>query len=309
LRCSLSNVLTSTGARHVKLRAVAIPRHSGLMPQAPGKPSAENAARGPFAEFWLPSTAVPSPPLVDRIQSGFNDLPMVRVGNLAADGTVTLRAERRSSHRIWLRRPWLSSGEEERLGIVLWPPGLFSKGMSYDDIHSEIPDLEVLDGDLGIGGQFVSRWGADPIMKGSAPAGPLLSPTTFEGDCEDVQTAFMPIPAQAPWSPQEGVQGSTEKQTPRQYFAVALKTFVPKFDPAEELWYVDVALNTASNPTPRVRLGLVRYQPHAREDVQTTDGTPPVRLRVSTPVAEWIQPLPPGRWRSPAEPPRRESLR
>lgn len=99
------------------------------------------------------------------------------------------------------------------------------------------------------------------------------------------------LPAQAPWSSQEGTQGATE-QTPRQYFAVALKTFVPKFDPTEELWYVDVALNTASNPSPRVRLGLVRYQPHAREDVQPPEGSPPVRLRVSTPVTEWIQPLP-----------------
>jgi hypothetical protein len=292
LRCTLFNVLTSSGARHVKIRPVAIPRHSGLMPKATEKSSAESGTKGPFAEFWLPSTALPSPPVIDRIQSGFHDLPAVRVGNLAADGTFTLRAERRSSHRIWLRRPWFSSGEDERLGIVLWPPGLFVKGALQDDIKSEIPILEVLDGDLGVGGQFVSRWGADPIMKGHTPTGPLLLPKTFEGDCEDVQTAFMPIPAQVPWSSQEPGQGGTEKQRPRQYFAVALKTFVPKFDPAEELWYVDVALDSGSNPMPRVRLGLVRYQPHAREDVQSADGTPPVRLRVSTPVAEWIQPLP-----------------
>jgi len=292
LRCTLSNVLTSSGARHVRLRAVAIPRHSGLMPPVKDNSSPDIAARGPFVSFWLPSTTLPSPPVVDRIQSGFHDRPTVRVGDSAIGDGVTLRTERRSLHRIWLRRPWFSSGEDERLGIVLWPPGLFAKGTLHDDIQSEMPDFEVLDGDLGIGGQFVSRWGADPIMKGRAPAGPLLSPTTFEGDGEDVQTAFMPIPAQAPWSSPQGTEADTEKRPPRQYFAVALKTFVPKFDPAEELWYVDVALNTASIPAPRVRLGLVRYQPHAREDLQITDGAAPVRLRVSTPVAEWIQPLP-----------------
>lgn len=82
LRCTLSNVLTSSGARHVKIRPVAIPRHAGLMPKATEKSSAENAIEGPFAEFWLPSTALPSPPVVDRIQSGFHDPPTVRVGKL-----------------------------------------------------------------------------------------------------------------------------------------------------------------------------------------------------------------------------------
>jgi hypothetical protein len=126
---------------------------------------------------------------------------------------------------------------------------------------------------------------------------------------ESVGTAFMPIPVEGPWSP--GTAGNTVKETttqsvavqtatsneppkasPAEYLAVALRTFSPRFDPIEELWYVDVAVKTDPYPMPRVRLGLVRYQPHAREDFDAPNGDTPTRLRVSTPVAEWIQPLP-----------------
>jgi hypothetical protein len=163
---------------------------------------------------------------------------------------------------------------------------------------------------LGREGQYVSRWGADPIMKGKTPLGPLLIPDVVQGDGESVGTAFMPIPVEGPWSPvtagnavkqtattqsgdvQTGSATKPPKASPAEYLAVALRTFSPLFDPVEELWYVDVALKTDPYPMPRVRLGLVRYQPHAREDFDTPDGGTPTTLRVSTPVAEWIQSLP-----------------
>jgi hypothetical protein len=51
-------------------------------------------------------------------------------------------------------------------------------------------------------------------------------------------------------------------------------------------------LKTGPLSCPRVRLGLVRYQAHAREDDVPFEGSEPVRLRVSTPVKEWVKPLP-----------------
>ena len=74
--------------------------------------------------------------------------------------------------------------------------------------------------------------------------------------------------------------------------AVALQTLEPHFDPVEELWYFNVALATDPLSFPRVRLGLVRYQANAREDDLPMEGSEPVRLRVSTPVQEWVKPLP-----------------
>ena len=76
------------------------------------------------------------------------------------------------------------------------------------------------------------------------------------------------------------------------FLAVALQAFEPRFDPVEELWYINVPLRTDPLPFPRVRLGLVRYQPNAREDDLPLEGEEPVRLRVSAPVTEWAKPLP-----------------
>ncbi|MGY4505796.1 hypothetical protein ACVWYH_009753 [Bradyrhizobium sp. GM24.11] len=308
LRTSLSATLKTTGARLLKVRPVALGRHEGLMPRREADGGKQTGVPGAFEEIWLPSTARPAPPVVDRIQAGFQELAITRIET--GPRTFTLRYERTTSYRIWLRRPWASSGEDEKLGVVLWPPGLLSKGVGRDDTGTPIPELALQDGDLGSGGQYVSRWGADPIMKGRAPVGPLLTPAVVQGrGVETIGTAFMPIPVEGPWS--SAGQGNTSRQTivgpetaqnqapslpskasPAEYLAVALCTFSPLFDPSEELWYVDLALKTDPFPMPRMRLGLVRYQPHAREDFEISDGGTPTRLRVSTPVAEWIQPLP-----------------
>jgi hypothetical protein len=50
---------------------------------------------------------------------------------------------------------------------------------------------------------------------------------------------------------------------------------------AQELWYADIAIDALDVDSPFMRLGLVRYQPHA-----------PRKLQVSEPVVEWIQILP-----------------
>lgn len=308
LRTSLSSTLKTTGARLLKVRPVALGRHAGLMPPRDAKHVTDTGVAGAFSEIWLPSTARPAPPLIDRIQAGFQELAITRTQT--GPRTFTLKYERTTSYRIWLRRPWASSGEGEKLGVVLWPPGLFAKGVERDDTGTPIPKLELLDGDLGPGGQYVSRWGADPIMRGAAPAGPLLTPSIVQGHGgETVGTAFMPVPVEGPWSSagqdnlskqttvgpetaQNQAPSQPSKASPSEYLAVSLCTFTPLFDPSEELWYVDLALRTGPYPMPRMRLGLVRYQPNAREDFEVIDGGTPTRLRVSTPVAEWIQPLP-----------------
>ncbi len=91
--------------------------------------------------------------------------------------------------------------------------------------------------------------------------------------------------------PSNAAANSSDK-TPNAYLSVALQAFEPRFDPMVELWYFDVALRTGPLAFPRVRLGLVRYQPNAREDDVPPEGSEPVRLRVSTPVTEWVKPLP-----------------
>ena len=65
---------------------------------------------------------------------------------------------------------------------------------------------------------------------------------------------------------------------PTQFLMVSLMTYAPRFDVDSETWYVDVEIDPGAAPDPFLRLGLVRFQPHADRVLQ-----------VSYPVAEWVQ--------------------
>ena len=62
---------------------------------------------------------------------------------------------------------------------------------------------------------------------------------------------------------------------------VGLVTYEPRFDIAEEEWFVNVLMTPGRSADSFVRFGLVRYQPHTRRD-----------LRCSRPTVQWAQPLP-----------------
>lgn len=211
------------------------------------------------------------------------------------DGTIRkFTVERRIKLRIRMRRPWYSSGEGERLGIVLWPPDILKERIApsgasvardYDTERNERADIAMAnfsDEDLGPGGDFITRWGLDPT-KGSGELGWLVPPTAFadlasaaidDGTCDPdlsqgpvyVPRASIPIPVD---------DGDAKRQTSLE---ASLLTFVPRFDVDHENWFCDVELKVGTAPEPFIRLGLVRYQPFA-----------PAALRVSEPIVEWAQ--------------------
>jgi hypothetical protein len=63
--------------------------------------------------------------------------------------------------------------------------------------------------------------------------------------------------------------------------SVSLITYAPRFDPEQESWFVDININPCGAIYPFLRLGLVRFQPHA-----------PPGLQVSEPAVEWAQIMP-----------------
>ena len=208
---------------------------------------------------------------------------------------------------VRMERGWFSSGAGERLGLVIWPPALFS--FDQDDLASgrvprsrpagEVADVMDLadfdDAFLGEGGPFVSRWGADPIRGGLGPDGPLMPARAFADheatlhtvddgswDAESeaaldgdrpvyVTRARMPLPRRS----------GEPKDAPTRFMQVGVLAYVPRFDVEQECWYVNVAIDPLGVVEPFVRLGLVRYQPRA-----------PIDLQVSQPIVEWAQILP-----------------
>jgi hypothetical protein len=62
---------------------------------------------------------------------------------------------------------------------------------------------------------------------------------------------------------------------------VSLITYAPRFNAEQENWYVDIDVSPCGAVYPFVRLGLVRFQPHA-----------PRNLRGVRTGAEWAQIMP-----------------
>jgi hypothetical protein len=125
--------------------------------------------------------------------------------------------------RVYMKRPWFSSGEGELLGVALW-----NKSVPIDqDARERLKS-------------HVTQWGMDPIWE-TAP----LSGVPDAGSFPDaVASDFGLI-----------LEGSEA--------LVDVVGFDPQFDPTRGLWFADLTVDTGKSYMPFIRLALVRFQPHA----------------------------------------------
>ncbi len=300
------HVFPDRKARRLCVRMVARPRHEELMRTANrvgklgrwlrrGKPPVEpidDEKILPEVSIWLPAGIRPSEP------NALTPVPAF-VWRANPDSHTACRT---AVIRIPLGRGWFSSGEGERLGIVVWPPGLLNAAAGLPPLpagSSTCPPLpevlalpDFMDEDLGPGGRFVTRWGSDPTkgVDQNAPAHPrlpgFLDPSSFKDightrsasgmgfTAELASVVRMPVRVEAPL-------GQPQADIPLTMLDVSLVTYEPHFDIETEQWYVDAAIEHPFEAQPFVRLGLVRFQPHAPEDLQ-----------VSFPTTQWVQLLP-----------------
>jgi hypothetical protein len=135
--------------------------------------------------------------------------------------------------RVFLERPWLSSGEGELLGVV------FVNGQAV----SPTDPRTVL----------VSAWGSDPLWSGPKGDG-LFTEATFPGAVVEHDLTLAELPPD--------LAGR---------FRVSVAGFAPEYDKAERrrVWVCDVALDLkdengfSSLRQPFVRLALARFQPES----------------------------------------------
>src|SRR5262249_33308270 len=91
---------------------------------------------------------------------------------------------RKCGVRLRFDRGMFASGEGERIGIILWPPYL--KTQTPNDLEHNTVKVggrtmtldQFQDGDLGDGGQYISRWGGDPIRSDPEPQKSWFMPPT-----------------------------------------------------------------------------------------------------------------------------------
>lgn len=186
---------------------------------------------------------------------------------------VVVSTRRGGGLRVYMKRPWYSSGNGELLGVILYsskkfvpvkaaPPKKDLKddfGVSPKGALNAAPYVEQLSADLVAGGQlnipeelqsYVTQWGLDPIWL-SAPTPSDSAPRI--NNFVDPKIVLDNI--------------SIDEIDPKQRFAVV--GFEPQYDTTRKLWYCDIEIDPGKSYFPFIRLALCRLQPHSLADGET----------------------------------------
>ena len=135
--------------------------------------------------------------------------------------------------RIYLKRPWFSSGDDEMLAVIL----------PNQEISGGIKPMSMI-----LGGNYTNiytHWGADPLFNSALPQ--LTSPSAGSFRLNPVLDKDLIYPQQP-------------EQTDTKATAVA---YPVEFDKDRQLWYCDIAINTEQMYFPFIKLALARYQQHS----------------------------------------------
>jgi hypothetical protein len=133
------------------------------------------------------------------------------------------------SVRVYLDRPWYSSGDNEMLGVVLWPSTRAAPDYATREQYKP----------------YFTQWGGDPI---------------WQTDAVD------PVPNIYNFPP--GTQTATSltlAETPQAFDVAA---FPVQYDAARKLWFCDIEFTGVGAYGVFVRMALARYQSHSIQGVE-----------------------------------------
>jgi hypothetical protein len=140
--------------------------------------------------------------------------------------------------RVYMNRPWFSSGEGELLGVTLWS---WANGSLNEENRDKFKP-------------FFTQWGMDPIWQ--------------TGNLANVPHAGS-FPDAVSHSYDVSLEESTARLPTGEHGRVSVVGFEPYFDESRGLWYADLTVVTQTDTyMPFVRLALVRYQPQALADAK-----------------------------------------
>lgn len=171
----------------------------------------------------IPSTAAPPAPIVDSV------IPLFRWDESDDPGQpFGIRRRRRAGLRVYLRRPWFRSGDDEQLAVIVTSNGE----------------------DAGV---HASVWGSDPVWFNAGPPIPLVGLSIEDlygaAGIDDVRG---PDPRLSPL-----------KVLPADGKLVSAIGYRPEYNADRKLWFVDVAIEPAASVWAFVRLAVARYQPNS----------------------------------------------
>jgi hypothetical protein len=210
-----------TKHRWVKYRSIATTRYREYFPTLANTPALLQSEGPELAVVNIPSSARPEPPRILYILPTFQ-------WQLSMDKTTSTRAGR--GLRVYVDRPWYSSGDDELLGVVVPPSG-------------KIPD------ELR---KYISQWGSDPVWDLAGPS-VELAPEHFVSDptVDTSKTTVMNGLSLAEVDPNQSDMWVT---------AVGIQ---PQYNADRRLYYFDIVLDPGETYYPFVRLALARFQPNS----------------------------------------------
>jgi hypothetical protein len=182
-------------------------------------------------KFLPPVTVLSAPTTVDILSSARPlsadvefVVPIFRWTKFLHKGSRTFSGRTPAALRVFVSRPWWSSGIGELLGVTTYP-------LAEDFYSASIGPPENL---------YVSDWGLDPVFSGRSLPSPHPRIESFP---DRIATGHnVPI---------DEVAGINVNVAGHQVH----------YDKPRDLWYSDIVVDIGEAYTPMIRLALARYQP------------------------------------------------
>jgi hypothetical protein len=249
------HVFGDTHYRRVTYQIDATSRFREFMPagkQAPAEVTVSSPDDDPKGITWVPNAATPPTPKLLYVVPTFG-------WGQTSGGNQSRSFRSGGGLRVYLDRPWFTTGFTEMLAVVLPPGPIFHNWAAYGDAQALPP--------------YVTQWGADPVWVGGrvqtvAPqpdAFPLAkwrAPISFAG------TAFPPeegsdlppgdFPVTGLRVPEMMQTPDFDPTTPGE---LAVAPHAVGYDAERQLWYADIVVRPGDAYFPFIRLALARYSP------------------------------------------------
>jgi hypothetical protein len=133
--------------------------------------------------------------------------------------------------RIYLERPWFTSGDGELLGVIIWP------NPANVSLITQPPPEKVK--------SYITHWGMDPLYQSKAT-----------DPCPNLGAFKLS-------KPEHRASGLVLEEVPDDKVRVNVAGHEVAYDSDRKLWYCDINIDAGDSYFPFVRLALARYQPNS----------------------------------------------
>ncbi len=200
---------------------------------------------------WIPNSAPPPAPEILYV------VPTFGWSRTQGDDGTRHSWRRGGGLRVYLDRPWNSTGYGEMLAVVLPASGFTINPETEPPAHPAK--------------NFITQWGSDPLW--TSPAVSSIAPRINNFP----RARLAPDPTGA-WLPPGAPTAEADQQPGNfntRFFVHGINVDIAPhdvfFDEERQLWYCDIEIDHGNSYWPFVRLALARYQPSSVDNAHLSE--------------------------------------